>query len=91
MHMPMINIGKVRMLVGQRDVLMQMFVRCFLIPIKIVHVIVMFVVCMLMRMLNGIMRVIMLVVLGQVQPDTHGHQRRSEPEWRCRRFTQQQQ
>lgn len=67
MHVPMIDIGKVRMLVRQRDVFMHMLVRATTIPTEIVRVIVMFVaVTVRMRVGDGLMRVIVLMVLGQV-------------------------
>ena len=65
MHMPMINIGKVRMLVSHCDVPMHMFVRHFLIPIEIVRMIVMLVVVgVLVCMRHSVMRVVVLVVFG---------------------------
>ena len=89
MRVTMIHIREVRMFVGQRDVLMQMFMRFQRIPIEIVRVIVMLVVVgMRMRMRDRLVRVIMLMVFSQVQPDANRHQRRSGPEQRRRRLAQ---
>lgn len=94
MHMPMIYVRKVRMLVIHGDVLMRMVVRCcpITIEIEIVRVLVMpVVVVVLVRMRHSLMRVVMLVVLGQMKPDAQSHQHCCAPEQRRRRFTEQRQ
>ena len=87
----MVNIGKVRMLVGYCEVFVHMFVCCVFVPIKIVRVIVMRVVVVLMRMCHRLMRVVVLVMFSQMQPHAHPHQRSGDPERRRCRFSEQQQ
>ena len=67
MHMPVINVRKVRMLMIHRDVLMRMVVRCcpITIEIELVRMIVMpVVVGVRVRMRHGLMGVVVLMVFG---------------------------
>ena len=92
MRVAMIDVRKVRMFVPHCEVLMHMIMRRIFIPIKVVRMIVMPVtVCMQMGMCGRLMRVVMLMVFGQMQPDTHCHQRCRRPEQRRCRFAQQHQ
>lgn len=77
-----------RMLVGQDRMPVQMAVRLAAIPVEIVVVLVMRVVNVGVGVLQRFVRVLMLVALGQVQPNPDSHQAGGDPERRWRRFAQ---
>src|SRR5258707_11946680 len=69
--------------VVQRAMPVQVAVRLAPIPTALVLMVVMRIVLMLMRMRGGLVHVLMLVALGEVQPDAERHQRRGGPERRA--------
>lgn len=87
--MPMMDVRKMRMLMSQGLMPMQMAVRLVAIPLEIMRVLVMQVVNVWMGVFEWLMRVLMLVTLGQMQPNPNPHQGGGDPERRRRRFTQE--
>ena len=83
MPVPMMHIRKMRMAVPQRTVHMHMAVGLSRIPLKPMLMLVMFIMHMPMSVLHGLMLMIMGMPFRQVQPHTHGHQRRCNPESQC--------
>ena len=75
MPVPMVNIGEVCVQVRQRLVLVRMRVRLAAIPEEIVCMLMVVVVRVAVRVLEGFVRVFVLMMLGQVQPHASGHQR----------------
>ena len=88
--MAVMDVRKMGMLVGQDCMPMRMAVRLAAIPVEIVFVRVMRVVNVWMGVFERLMRVLMLVMLGQMQPNPNPHQESGDPERRRRRFAQQQ-
>ena len=88
--MSMMDIRVMRMAV--RDGLVGVLVRVRLTPVpwEVVCMLMMCIVHMAVRMRDGLVGVHVLMALGQVQPDTHGHQRRGYPEHPGRMFSQRQ-
>ena len=74
MPMPMMNIGKVRMLVRHRFVDVRMGVRLTRINVGWVFVLVMFIMAVPVRVFQEFMRMLVFVLFGQVQPDSTRHQ-----------------
>jgi len=72
--MPVVNVRKMRVLVGHRLVLVVMHMRLAPIPIEIVRMLVMLVVHMGMAVLHGRVRVFVLMPLREVQPHAQGHE-----------------
>jgi hypothetical protein len=73
MLMPMMHIRKMRMPMPHRRMHMRMTVRLRSIPFKPVRMLVMFVMCMAMIMLEQFVLMLMNMVLHQVNPYPHGH------------------
>ena len=73
MPVPVMNVGEMRMVVAQPTVLMLVTVRLLAVPRKRVLVAMMLIVAMSMRMQQGLMNVLVLMMLGYVQPDPHAH------------------
>ena len=86
----MMDVRKMGVFVGQDRMPMRVAVRLAAIPVEIVFVLVMRVVNVWMGVFERLVRVLMLVTLGQMQPDPNPHQRGGDPERRRRRFAQQQ-
>src|SRR5512145_1807628 len=76
------NIGIVRMRVRDGLVPMRMDVRLAAVPFEVMLMPVMLVVRMRMGMGQRLVRMPVLVPLGEVQPDAAAHERRSDPERR---------
>ena len=66
MRMPVVDVRKVRVLVDQRLVAVPMFMWIVTVPGEVVFVLVVFVMDVPMAMLHRLMRVLVLVVLGEV-------------------------
>ena len=67
-----------------------MAVRLGAIPVEIVLVLVMHIVNVWVDVFEWLMRVLMLVTLGQMQPNSNAHQEGRDPERRGRGLVQQQ-
>ena len=81
MVMSMINIREVRMLVHHLHMFMQMFMRQRAVLLEIMPMIVMLVVVDVpVCVRHGLMRVVVLMVFGEMQPNPYRHQRGSHPE-----------
>lgn len=85
------NVRKMRVLVHHGHVLMQMVVRLSAVPIRAMCMLMMRVVRVHVAMFQRLMGMIVLMALGQVQPDADAHQRTRRPERGRYRFTQQHQ
>ena len=88
MFMPMVDIGVVWMRVRHWLVSMRMRMRLRAVPVRAVFVLMMLVVAVGVRMIQALVRVIVFVPLGQVQPDPRAHQRRGNPEQHTGRLAQ---
>jgi hypothetical protein len=66
--------------------LMRVRVRLDAVPLEIVRMLVMFVVLVGMVVSKRLVRVRVLVPLADMKPDTHGHERGSNPEVQRRQF-----
>ena len=75
MPVPMMNVREVRVQVRQRRMPVRMRVWLAAIPGEIVRMLMVVVVRVAVSVLDGFVRVFMLMKLGQVQPYSHGHQR----------------
>lgn len=82
MWMPMMDIGEMRMGMHDGRMPMPVLMRLAAIPIKIMAVLVMHIVDMRMAMFLRLVRMLMLMVLGQMQPYSPHHQTRCQPECR---------
>ena len=91
MDMPMMNVGGVRMLVRHRSVLVFMRMRFLHVPHEVVLMLVMLVVYMGMGVFHWLVRVFMLVPLGQMQPHPQRHKGTSCPKACTHRISQPQQ
>lgn len=80
MAMPVVGVGEVRMGVGQWFVPVRMTVFFTGRHLDVMRMLVMFVVNMRMVVRHLVMDVCMFVALGQMQPDTEGHQRPGDDE-----------
>ncbi len=89
MSMSMMNIWKVRVTVPYPGMLVRMCVGLFTVPAEGVRVPMMLIVCMRMRMRHRLMNVLMLMLLGYMQPDTDSHADRGKPERIFARCTKQ--
>ena len=88
MDMPMMNVREVRMLVRHRRVLVFMRMRFLHVPHEVVRMLVMLVVYMGMGVFHWLVRVFMLVPLGQMQPHPQRHKGASSPETWTHRIAQ---
>ena len=89
MKVPMMGIGHVGMVVHQMRMLVPVRMRFARRISRCVGVLVVLVVVMGMFVCEGGMDMLVLVPLGDVQPDASRHQRRGDQELECHRFTQQ--
>lgn len=90
MPMAVMDVRKMGMFVGQDRMPVLMAVRLGAIPVEFVLVLMMHVVNVWVGVFERLMRVRMLVMLGQMQPNPNPHQGGGDPERRRRRFAQQQ-
>jgi hypothetical protein len=79
-NVAVMNVGKMRVRVGNRRVLMWMGVRFFPIPFKVVRVPVMLVVSVSMVVSKRLVSVGMLMPLTDMKPDSQSHERSCNPE-----------
>ena len=84
MHVPVVQVGVVRMRVRQRLVPVRMHVRLVAVPGEGMLVPVVFVVHVSVIVRHRFVRVFVHVALGEVQPHTEGHQSARDPEERRR-------
>ena len=86
MGMPVVRIRVMRMAMGHRSV--RVFVRMGLlaVPWKIMLMLMMQIMAMSVRVSERFMCVLVLVPLGQMQPDATRHQCSGDPEHERRRF-----
>jgi hypothetical protein len=89
--MPVVNVGKVRMRVRERFMLMGMDMRFCAIPWEVVLMLVVGVVAMRMRVMQPLVAMLMLVPFRDMQPNPGGHQCRRNPEHHAGLFAEQQQ
>jgi hypothetical protein len=89
MGVPMVCVRKVLVRVGHRDVTVAVGMSPGL-RVSAVLVLVMHVMFVFMFVLNVLMRVNVRVVLGQMQPDTQGHEPASHQKRWCDGFAQPQ-
>lgn len=75
MPVPVVDVRKVRVPVRQNAMPMRVHMRLAPVPRKVMLVLVMRVVSMRMRVLERLMRVLVLVPFSNMQPDADGHQR----------------
>ena len=89
--MPVVDVGKVRMLVRDGRMRVPVRVRRLAVPVQVMRMLmlVMRVVAVAMRVGQRLMRMQVIVLLGQVQPHSQRHEAASQPERRCGRFAQQ--
>jgi hypothetical protein len=80
MGVTMMDVGEVRVRVGNGYVLMRMCVRLLTVPLEVVSMQVVLVVAMSMIVLLHVMSVRMFVTLANMEPDAQRHQRGSNPE-----------
>lgn len=80
MGMPVMDVGKVRVRVSDRRMLMRMRVRLFTVPIKIMRMLVVLVVPVSMVMVQNLVSVRMFMPLTDMKPDSQSHERRGNPE-----------
>lgn len=73
--MPVMQVGKMRMLVPQSPMTMRVGVRFAASPGEIVQMAMVLVVTVRMRVFDRLVLVFVLMALGQMQPDAHRHQR----------------
>lgn len=73
------NVGEMRVCVGNRHVLMGMRMRFLTVPLEVVRVLMMLVVPVPMVMVQDFMGVRMFVPLTNMQPDSKSHERRRHP------------
>ncbi len=71
--MAMMNVGKVRVIVAERNMWMIVDMRLLTVPCKVVLVLMMLVMRMAVRVLHWLMQVRMGVVFGQVQGNALRH------------------
>lgn len=81
-RMPVMNVRIVRMLVRDHFMPVWMHMGFAAIPYKIMRMLMVLVMTVRMLVLHCFMRVLMLVSLGQMQPDTQGHQCARPPKMR---------
>ena len=84
MHMPMVNIGVMRVAVPYGQMHMPMAVSSLAAPRNIMRMAVVFVVAVRMVVVKRFMQMLVPMVFGQVQPDAQAHQRGGNPKRPCR-------
>ena len=80
MRMPMVDVRKMRMHVHQHPVFVPVFMRLTGVRFSGMRMLVMLVMDMRMGMFERVMPVLVLMMLGQVQPDAPAHQPGRQPE-----------
>ena len=80
MAVPVMDVGEVRMRVGDRRVPMWMRVWFLAVPVEVVLVLVVFIVYVTVRVEEPFVRVFVLVAFGEVQRDPGTHEYRGKPE-----------
>lgn len=80
MIVPMMNVGVMRMTVPQRGMPVRMGVRLGSVPLEIVAVHVVIIMRMLVRVFQWLMRVVVIMMLCEMQPDARSHQSHGNPE-----------
>ena len=80
MRMPMVDVREMRVAVGDRLMTVPVLVRLAPAPVGVVCVLMVRVVHVAMAVLQRLVRVQVRVALGQVEPDTYGHQCARGPE-----------
>lgn len=86
MHMSMVDIRIMRVLVHQHLMPMRVRVRDVRVPLELVRVLMVFIVPMAVAVLEGFVRMLVLMPLAQMQPDTDGHHHGCHPEEQARRL-----
>lgn len=86
---PMMHIRIVRVAVGDRLMLMRVRMRLAAIPVEVVYVLMMAVVPVHVLMLEKTVAVLVIMMLGEVQPDAHCHQDGRDAETDRERFMEQ--
>lgn len=86
----MVYIGKMRMTVLDRCVLMRMAVWLGTVPLKAMRMLVVLIVCMAMAVCEGIMLMLVRMMFHQMNPHPDGHQGGSEQEHQRDRLAQDQ-
>jgi hypothetical protein len=80
MRVPVVQVGVVRVCVNQPHVAVRMRVGFAPVPIEVVHVLMMRIVHMLVLVLHFLVRMLVLMAFGEVQPYAECHQHRRGPE-----------
>lgn len=88
--MPMVHIGKMRMTMLNRCVLMGMTMWLGTVPRKVMHMLVVLIVCMAMTVCEGIVLMLVRMMFHQMNPHPDGHQGGSEQEHQRNRLAQDQ-
>lgn len=86
--MPVVHVRIVWMAMCEHRMMVYVGVRFPAIPAQFMRVLVMLVVHMHMTVRQLFVRMLVLMMLGQVQPDAHSHQRCGNPEGRRKWFVQ---
>lgn len=87
-RVPVMDVRKMRMRMGQRFMPMRMSMRLFAIPRKIVLVSMMRIMAMFMGMFHRLMDMLMFMLFGQMQPHSRAHQQTGQPETDARQFAE---
>jgi len=88
MLMPVMDIRNVRVGMRHGCMVMRMHMWLLAVPREIMIMLVMGVVSMFMRMIHREVRMLMNMLLGQMQPDSSRHQCACQPESRSRRVAE---
>lgn len=80
MDMSVVNIGEMRVRVGNRGVLMGMRTRFLSVPLKIVRVLMVLIVPVSMVMVQNLVSARMLMPLTDMEPDSQSHEHSRIPE-----------
>lgn len=88
MTVPVVEIRKVRMSMHQRLMVMYMQMRFSTVPREIMFVLVMQVMCVSVRMCRRFVRMLVIMTLGQMQPDSDAHEKSGDPESSRERFVE---
>ena len=78
--MPVMKVGEMRVTVSHGQVMMLVGVRLHAIPLRTVIVVMMLIVTMMMSMSHGIVMVLVLMLFGNMKPNTQCHQDHGRPE-----------
>ncbi len=80
MRVPMVQVGVVRMRMNQSRVAVRVRVRFAAVPIEVVRMLMMRVVHVLVLVPHFLVRMLVLMTFGEVQPYAERHQRRRGPD-----------